>query len=57
MRTGETPLARRLLTPEYEPSIDELLNGPVAEAIMRYDRIEPEDVRRVFNQRVTREEC
>ncbi len=56
IRSGETALARRLLTPGYEPSMDELLNDPVAEAIMRYDRITLEDIHRVFNQKVAREE-
>ena len=52
--SDETTLAGRLLTPRYEPSIDELLNDPVAEAIMRYDRITREDVCRVISQVIVR---
>lgn len=48
--SDETTLAARLLTLRYEPSIDELLNDPVAEAIMRYDRITRDNVIRVISQ-------
>jgi len=51
---GETAIAHHLLTPGYEPSIDELLNDPVAEAIMRYDRITREDVNRVIGRAIVR---
>jgi len=49
-KSEETTLSRRLLIPGYEPSIDALLNDPIAEAIMRYDRITREDIHRVLNQ-------
>lgn len=52
--SGETTLADHLLTPGYEPPIDELLNDPVAEAIIRYDRITREDVCRVISQVILR---
>jgi len=47
-------LASQLLTPGHEPSIEELLNDPIAEAIMRYDRITREDVCRVISQVIAR---
>ena len=49
-KSEETTLSRRLLTSGYEPSIDDLLNDPVVEAIMRYDRITQEDVRKVLDE-------
>ncbi|HYB10817.1 MAG TPA: hypothetical protein VEJ16_14215 [Alphaproteobacteria bacterium] len=46
----ETTRSRRFLTSGYEPSVDELLNDPVVGAIMRYDRITQEDVRKVLDE-------
>jgi len=43
-----------LLAHGHEPSLDEFLNDPVAEAIMPYDRITREDVRRIISQVVLR---
>ena len=40
----------RSVTTRYEASIDELLSDPVAEAIMRCDRITRTDVYRVIRQ-------
>jgi len=49
-KSEETALSHCLLIAGYEPSIDELLNDSVAEAIMRYDRITQDDVRRFLGQ-------
>ena len=50
MRSKVEETAGSLLTPAYEPSIDELLNDPVAEAVMRYDQITRQDVYRVISK-------
>lgn len=50
MRSKNEETAGGRLTPAYEPSIDELLNDPVAEAIMRYDQITRQDVYRVISK-------
>ena len=50
MRSKVEETAGGSLTPAYEPSIDELLNDPVAEAVMRYDQISRQDVYRVISK-------
>lgn len=50
VRTRTEKTAGGPLTPGHEPSIDELLSDPVAEAIMRCDQITRQDVYRVISK-------